>query len=99
MLPGAAANDAAKRWRLGARIRPQQPGRQASEVIKSIPGMLRRSNPAVAVLDIKAIVQEVIALVQGELKQRGIALHVDCAESPRPIAGDKVHLQQVLINL
>jgi signal transduction histidine kinase len=50
-------------------------------------------------LDLNDVVREVIALVQRELISRGVVLRTELAPAPPVILGDRVQLQQVMINL
>jgi PAS domain S-box-containing protein len=74
-------------------------GRHAGDVIKSIRAMLRKSKPEVAELNINELVQDVLDLVRGELRRLGISLETDLSGAVRPLIGDKVQLQQVVVNL
>jgi two-component system sensor kinase FixL len=50
-------------------------------------------------LGINALVREVRQLVSGDAALRGIALSADLAPALPEVSGDRVHLQQVLLNL
>jgi len=74
-------------------------GRQAGEVIKSIRAMLRKSKPEVTSLDINAVIRDVLDLLRGELRQHAVVLKADLSAELRPLLGDRVQLQQVMVNL
>jgi signal transduction histidine kinase len=72
---------------------------RASELITSIRAMIKKERRNRRPVDINDLVQEVLVLLSGELKRQRISveLHLD-EQLPRP-EGDRVQLQQVLINL
>jgi signal transduction histidine kinase len=50
-------------------------------------------------LDMSEIIQEAIAPARAELLKRRIALRIDCADALPPAWGDRIQLQQVILNL
>jgi PAS domain S-box-containing protein len=74
-------------------------GNRASEVIHRVRALANKGSVDRLPLDIGAIVRETIPLVQRELTSHQVSLRIDLA-SPLPmIRGDRVQLQQVIINL
>jgi signal transduction histidine kinase len=73
--------------------------KRASEVIGRIRDLLQHRPPARATLDLNDALREVLALVSGQLKRKGIALALDLAGDVPPVHGDRVQLQQVVLNL
>ena len=69
------------------------------EVIRGLRGLAKKSGPQPARLDIDDVIREVLALTTGELRRHGVALQTDLAAGDRLILGDRVQLQQVLLNL
>jgi signal transduction histidine kinase len=74
-------------------------GRRAGEVIKRIRGLMKRQAPRKSWLDINETVIEVIALAQYQLRQNDIFVKTELAQGLPLIQGDKVQLQQVVLNL
>ena len=72
---------------------------RAGDVIRSLRALTKKSGPQLTKLDIRDAIEEVLALTLGELQQHGVVLHTDLAAGDRPVLGDKVQLQQVLLNL
>ena len=74
-------------------------GRRASEVIGRIRALVNRQVPCKVVLDINQKVRDMVALTERELHRQDIALELDLADRLPSVAGDRVQLQQVLLNL
>jgi PAS domain S-box-containing protein len=74
-------------------------GRRAGEVIKRIRAMTKRQAPRKSSLDINDAILEVLALAQHELRRNDILLATALAEELPRVQGDRVQLQQVLLNL
>jgi PAS domain S-box-containing protein len=74
-------------------------GARASEVIRGLRALAKKSGPQLARLDIDDIIREVLALTTGELRRNGVALQTDLTAGDRLVLGDRVQLQQVLLNL
>jgi C4-dicarboxylate-specific signal transduction histidine kinase len=72
---------------------------RAGDVIQSLRALTKKSGPQLTRLDIHDAIEEVLALTRGELHRHGVVLHTDLAAGDRPVLGDKVQLQQVLLNL
>jgi C4-dicarboxylate-specific signal transduction histidine kinase len=74
-------------------------GKRAGEVIHRIRGLIRKERPRKDGVEINAVIIEVIALTRGELVKNRISLETKLAESLPLIQGDRVQLQQVILNL
>lgn len=74
-------------------------GRYTGEIIKSIRSMLQQASSEPMAIDVNQACLEVIELVRGEIRQQGVALQIDLASSSPEVSGDKVQLQQVVMNL
>jgi C4-dicarboxylate-specific signal transduction histidine kinase len=72
---------------------------RADEVIRGLGALARKSAPQVTTIHIDDVVREVLALTHSELQRRGVALRLDLAADGRAVSGDRVQLQQVLLNL
>jgi PAS domain S-box-containing protein len=72
---------------------------RATEVIQRIRALARRSDPRHLPLDLNAVAQESVELVRRELASHQVALMLELAPQLPPVLGDRVQLQQVLINL
>jgi PAS domain S-box-containing protein len=72
---------------------------RASEVVRGVRALANKTDMERVPLDINDIVREVIALVQRELISHNISLRTELAPAPAMVLGDRVQLQQVIINL
>jgi PAS domain S-box-containing protein len=74
-------------------------GRHAGEVIARIRALCRKSGVKRQRLDMNEAIEEVLALTQGEVRTKRVALRTDLATRLPPVLGDRVQLQQVVLNL
>lgn len=72
---------------------------RASEVIRRIRAMSRKTEPQNDTLNFREIVEESIALVERELKRNKVMLDLSYDCGVAEVRGDRVQLQQVIINL
>jgi PAS domain S-box-containing protein len=72
---------------------------RASEVIRRVRALAKKSNIEKVPLEVNDVVREAIALVQRELSSQFVSLRTELASSLPLILGDRVQLQQVIINL
>jgi C4-dicarboxylate-specific signal transduction histidine kinase len=74
-------------------------GARASAVISRIRGLLMKGASKRTELNINEIIQEVGILLRNELIRRRVSLRTDLADNLPRVSGDRVQLQQVVINL
>jgi PAS domain S-box-containing protein len=74
-------------------------GHRASEVIRRIRALSNKTDPQTAWLAINDVIHEVIALVQSEVRKHRVALWTDLSSALPPVLGDRIQLQQVILNL
>ena len=74
-------------------------GNRASEVIRRVRALANKTDIEKAPLDVNDVVREVIALVQRESISHLVSLRTEFAPALPMILADRVHLQQVIINL
>jgi PAS domain S-box-containing protein len=72
---------------------------RASEVIRRIRALANKTDIEKVPLDINDVVKEAIALVQREMDSHRVSLRIELALALPMILGDRVQLQQVIINL
>ena len=74
-------------------------GNRASQVIRRVRALANKTDIEKAPLDVNNVVREAIALVRRELSSHGVSLRTELAANLPTILGDRVQLQQVIINL
>jgi signal transduction histidine kinase len=74
-------------------------GNRAGGVIGRIRDLVKKAPPHTASLAINEVILEVIALTRGEAVKNRVAVHTQLAEDVPLVQGDRVQLQQVLVNL
>ncbi|MDA9445702.1 PAS domain-containing protein, partial [Bradyrhizobium sp. CCBAU 21360] len=72
---------------------------RASEVIRRIRALAKKGEIEMAPLDINEVVKDVIALVTRELVSHRVTLRTELTAGLPRILGDRIQLQQVIINL
>jgi C4-dicarboxylate-specific signal transduction histidine kinase len=74
-------------------------GNRASGIVERISAFVKRVPPRQDPLDINEIILEVIALTRSEMLRNGVSLQTQLAKGLPLIQGDRVQLQQVMLNL
>jgi C4-dicarboxylate-specific signal transduction histidine kinase len=74
-------------------------GIRASEVIRRVRALANKTEIEKVPLDVNDVVSEVITLVQRELTRHQVSLQMELAPALPMILGDRIQLQQVMINL
>jgi PAS domain S-box-containing protein len=72
---------------------------RAGEVIHRLRLLLKKGEVDQQPLDVNNTVQEVLKLIDGDLVNHGVTMHTKLAPALPPVKGDRVQLQQVLLNL
>src|SRR5678815_4154002 len=74
-------------------------GIRASEVIKRIRGLLKKSRDGKSSCNINDNIREVLALTAGELTKNGVNVRTELAHGLPYVIADRVQIQQVVLNL
>jgi PAS domain S-box-containing protein len=74
-------------------------GNRAGNVIGRIRDLIRKAPPQRDELEINEAILEVIALARGEVVKNGVSVQTQLAQGLPLIRGDRVQLQQVVLNL
>lgn len=86
----------------GARATAQRTirdGNRASDVIQRLRGLFTRKDREIEAVDLNEAAREVLALSSSDLQRRGVTVRTDFADDLPPAHGDRVQLQQVILNL
>jgi C4-dicarboxylate-specific signal transduction histidine kinase len=68
-------------------------------VIRRIRQFSKKSNPEMIRLDINEVVEEAVTLLRHEALGHGVAIKLELESGLPPVRGDRIQLQQVIINL
>ena len=74
-------------------------GHRASQLIGTIRSMFKKDGQKRAPVDITQLIQEALGLMQVELQNQRVSLQSELEPQPIQVLGDRVQLQQVVINL
>jgi PAS domain S-box-containing protein len=74
-------------------------GSRAGDVISRVRAFAKKAAPNKATLDINEVIREVLPLAQPEVLARRVWLRMELSQSLPPVTGDRVQLQQVVLNL
>jgi signal transduction histidine kinase len=77
-------------------------GTQVDRIVKIIRQLLdfaRRGDAARAPVDLRGLAGRTIAMLEPMARERGVAIELQCTESPADVLGDASQLEQVLTNL
>jgi C4-dicarboxylate-specific signal transduction histidine kinase len=72
---------------------------RASEIIRRMRELLRKRALELKLIDLNAVTSDVLRLVEGETRRRGVKIEKQFADNLPFVRGDVIHLQQVLLNL
>ncbi len=76
-----------------------QEGTRASEVVRHIRAMFTKATPERARVQVNELIREVGVLMEPEAARNQVALHTDLAADLPAATGDRIQLQQVIVNL
>ncbi len=74
-------------------------GNRAGDVIRRIRSLMKKSPPQMAALDINELIGEVMALTRHAILTKNISLRTELAPDMPAVVGDRIQLQQVMLNL
>ena len=74
-------------------------GQRAADIIRRIRDLAQKAPPHQDWLDLNATIRDVLALVRSAVHRHGVVVETHLAADVPPILGDRVQLQQVLLNL
>ena len=74
-------------------------GGRAGAVVGRIRNLIKKAPPGDERVDINAAIREVIELTRSEAMKNGVSVQTELVEGLPPVRGDRVELQQVILNL
>jgi C4-dicarboxylate-specific signal transduction histidine kinase len=82
-----------------ALVRIIKNAKRAGDVINRMRDLIKRAPPREDCLDINGVIREVIELTHGEAVKSGVSVRTELPDSLPLVRGDRVQLQQVILNL
>jgi PAS domain S-box-containing protein len=82
-----------------AAMRVVTDGRRAAEIISRIRLLFKKGTPERELVDVNDVVREMIVLLRGEAARHNISVRTELAPDLPQVMGDRVQLQQVMMNL
>jgi PAS domain S-box-containing protein len=73
--------------------------RRAAEVISRVRGLLKKEEPSYQPVRMNQVIQEILALIRSDAVLEGLKIETELAPELPVVPGDRVQLQQVLLNL
>jgi two-component system sensor kinase FixL len=73
--------------------------RRAGDVISQLRGLLKKGDLQIQPISLEKVIKEVIALLHSDLIERRVLVETRLSSDLPPVMGDRVQLQQVLLNL
>jgi PAS domain S-box-containing protein len=74
-------------------------GNRAGEIIGRVRALAKKAPPQKERLDLKEVIGEVLSIASSEIRRHRVSLETKFSPDLPPIFGDKIQLQQVLLNL
>jgi signal transduction histidine kinase len=74
-------------------------GNRAGQVMSRMRALFKKARTTKQQLDINEVIEEVLTLSQSELQRNRVSLHTKLAPDLPLITGDRIQLQQVILNL
>jgi C4-dicarboxylate-specific signal transduction histidine kinase len=74
-------------------------GHHASALIGSIRAAFRKRSPAISRLNLNEVIEDILSLMVAELHQCDIELKLDLCSDLGCVRGDRIQVQQVILNL
>jgi PAS domain S-box-containing protein len=104
-----ASGDSCKAWlaneppnlekALAAADRIVQAAAQASDIVRRIRALFKKTTSITTPLEINEVITETVSLVGGEVQRKGVSLNTELAANLPAALGDRIQLQQVILNL
>jgi signal transduction histidine kinase len=76
-----------------------QDGRRAGEIVKRVRLLFKKGTPDRELVDVNEIIREMMLLLHSEATQYSVLVRTELAADLPQVTGDRVQLQQVLMNL
>ena len=82
-----------------AALRMVQDGVRAADIVSRVRLLFKKSTPPREWLDLNEVIREMVVLLRGEATRYSVSVRTELAADPPFVMGDRVQLQQVMMNL
>jgi C4-dicarboxylate-specific signal transduction histidine kinase len=82
-----------------AALRVVTDGRRAAEIISRVRQLFKKGTTERELVDVNEVIREMVVLLRGEAARQNISVRTELAVDLPPVMGDRVQLQQVMMNL
>jgi two-component system sensor kinase FixL len=72
---------------------------RAGEIIRRLRALVRKEELAFTQLELPAVIRDVVAVVHNDAILRNVQVHYEAGDEVPPVRGDRIQLQQVMLNL
>ncbi|OLC49630.1 MAG: hypothetical protein AUH82_00165 [Chloroflexi bacterium 13_1_40CM_4_65_13] len=79
--------------------RTMQESEHAGEIVARVRALVKKAPPRTAAVDINSVIVEVLDLSRNELQRNGISIRTQLATGKPRVRGDRIQLQQLVLNL
>lgn len=76
-----------------------QAAQRASEIIRHLRSFLRKDAEHRETAELNTLVRDAVKLVEADVRDKGGTIHLDLTTGLSPVTVDRVHIEQVLLNL
>jgi PAS domain S-box-containing protein len=73
--------------------------RRAAEIIDHVRSLFKKSFPQRDPVEVNELIREVALLLHNDMRRNSVTVHLELAENLPEVTGDRVQLEQVLMNL
>lgn len=73
--------------------------RRAADIIDRVRALYHKGHPQLELVDVNEVVVEMLNILRDQANRHTVTMHTDLAEGLPTVTGDRVQLQQVLMNL
>jgi PAS domain S-box-containing protein len=74
-------------------------GRRAAEIIDHVRSLFKKNLPQRELVDLNELIREIALLLQNDIRRNSVAVNLELGKSLPEVVGDRVQLEQVLLNL
>ncbi len=74
-------------------------GQRTGDILETIRAMFNKDSQETAPVDVNDLIRDVLELMQSEVQKQRVSLQTELADQLPPVFGNRIQLQQVILNL